>query len=46
MRKTLRRLWCKLTHHGLWKTEYVAFNTYRRRCLECGEIFLFEVRMS
>lgn len=44
MRLKLKRFWCRLMHGMLWKTEPVTATTWRKRCLECGEVFLFEVR--
>lgn len=41
MRVWLGRLWCRCFHRDLWKTEHVVDVFYRKRCLECGNIFLF-----
>jgi hypothetical protein len=44
MGEWLGRVWCKFFHRDLWKTERVIGNVYRKRCLECGNVFLFTLQ--
>lgn len=44
MRKALKRLWCRLSHGLLWKSEQVSSFLWRKRCLECGETYPFKPR--
>lgn len=37
--RRLKRWWCRHAHAH--KTERIKKNLYRKRCLECGEIFLY-----
>jgi hypothetical protein len=45
MRRWWRRLWCRFWHGIIaYKTEHVSKFTWSQRCLECGEVFLYEKR--
>lgn len=41
LRSRIKRWWCRNMHAH--KTEHVRKNLYRKRCLECSEVYLYRV---